>query len=61
MKSKLIKGYIFAVLSAVIYGFMPLMAKHIYADGVNAVTLVFLRNALALPSLAIITFLKHRT
>ena len=37
------------------------MAKHIYADGVNAVTLVFLRNALALPSLAIITFLKHRT
>jgi len=61
MKNKLIKGYIFAVLSAIIYGSMPLMARHIYADGVNAVTLVFLRNALALPSLAIITFLKHRT
>ena len=61
MQSKTIRGYIFVILSAVIYGCMPLMAKHIYADGVNSFTLVFLRNALALPSLAMLTFAKHKT
>lgn len=61
MRYRTIKGYVFSVLSAFIYGLMPLMAKYIYADGVNALTLVFLRNLLALPSLAILTFLKFRT
>ncbi len=61
MNNKIVKGYIFAILSAVIYGLMPLMAKYIYADGVNAITLVFLRNFLALPSLAVLAFYKHRT
>ena len=55
------KGYTLAIISAVIYGLMPLMAKHIYSDGVNPFTLVFLRNFLALPSLAVLTFVKHRT
>ena len=58
---KLLKGYIFAILSAVIYGLMPLMAKYIYADGVNAMTLVFLRNFLALPVLAVLAFCQQRT
>ncbi len=61
MQNKMIKGYIFSILSAVIYGLMPLMSKYIYSDGVNALTLVFLRNFLALPSLAVIAFVKHRT
>lgn len=61
MQNKMAKGYILSITSAVIYGLMPLMAKYIYADGVNAVTLVFLRNFLALPSLALITFVKHRS
>ena len=61
MQISAIKGYLFAILSAVIYGCMPLIAKYIYADGVNALTLVFLRNFLALPSLAIMTLIKHRT
>ena len=39
---KLLKGYIFAILSAVIYGLMPPMASYIYADGVNAMTLAAL-------------------
>ena len=52
----MIIGYIFAILSAIIYGCMPIMAKYIYADGVNALTLVFLRNFLALPVLAILAF-----
>lgn len=58
---KLFKGYIFAIFSAVIYGLMPLMAKYIYADGVNAMTLVFLRNFLALPVLAVLAFYQQKT
>lgn len=48
---KLLKGYIFVILSAVIFGLMPLMAKFIYAEGVNPQTLVLLRNGLAMPFL----------
>lgn len=33
MQNKMVKGYIFSILSAVIYGLMPLMAKHIYNEG----------------------------
>lgn len=60
-KTKMLKGYLFAIASAVIYGCMPLMATHIYADGVNAMTLVFLRNFLALPALAILAFFQQKT
>jgi len=56
-----LKGYIFTVLSAVIYGTMPLMARYIYTDGVNALTLVFLRNLLALPSLAFMVWLTEKS
>lgn len=57
----MLKGYLFAIFSAVIYGLMPLMASHIYADGVNAMTLVFLRNFLALPVLAVMAFCQQKT
>lgn len=60
-KSSLIKGYLYAITSAVIYGCMPLMAKRIYAQGVNPMTLVMLRNLLAVPVLAILAYCKHRT
>ena len=60
-RSKLLQGYLFAIVSAIIYGCMPLMASHIYADGVNAMTLVFLRNALALPTLGTIAFCQKKT
>ena len=56
-----LKGYIFTVMSAVIYGTMPLMARHIYADGVNALTLVSLRNLLALPSIAVMVWLTEKS
>lgn len=61
MNSKLLRGYLFAICSAVIYGCMPLMAKFIYADGVNPMTLVFLRNLLALPSLGILALASQKT
>ncbi len=56
-KKNLIKGYIFVILSALIFGLMPLMAKFIYAEGVNPPTLVFLRNAISVPILALLTLL----
>lgn len=61
MDSKSAKGYIFAVLSAVIYGCMPLMSKYIYADGVNPFTLVFLRNVFSLPPLVVLAYWQHKT
>lgn len=53
-KSKLIKGYFYVIFSALIFGCMPLGAKFIYAEGVNSLSLVFLRNLLAIPALAIL-------
>lgn len=52
MQKNLVKGYIFVIMSAVIFGLMPLMAKFIYAEGVNPPTLVFLRNLISVPILA---------
>lgn len=56
-KSTLVKGYLFIIGAAVIYGLMPIGAKLIYKEGVNSMTLVFLRNLLSLPFLALATVL----
>lgn len=61
MRYDIIKGYLFVIASAVIFGCMPLGAKIIYADGVNALSLVFLRNALALPVLALLAKKSGKT
>lgn len=58
---KLIKGYIAVILSAVLYGCMPLMATYIKQDGVNSMTLVFLRNFLALPVIAAMALKQAKT
>ncbi len=56
-----LKGYIFIILSAIIFGLMPMMAKFIYDDGVNALSLVFFRNVFSLPILAILALCTKRT
>lgn len=56
-----LKGYIFIILSAVIFGLMPMMAKFIYADGVNALSLVLFRNIFSMPFLAIMALLTKKT
>lgn len=56
-RKSILYGYIYIILSGVIFGCMPLMAKHIYADGVNPITLVLLRNFLSLPFLGILAVL----
>ena len=60
-KRRIVLGYAYSILSAVIYGCMPVMAKYIYAEGVNPLTLVFLRNFLALPSLAVLALWQQKT
>ena len=49
------KGIAYIIFSAVIYGCMPILAKTLYASGVTPLSLVLLRNALALPFLFAIT------
>ncbi len=61
MRKNMLIGYMYAILSAVIYGCMPLMAKLIYADGVNPMTLCLLRNVLALPILAVLSYKTQKT
>lgn len=61
MHTKSTKGYLFAVLSAVIYGCMPLMSKFIYADGVDPFTLVFLRNFFSLIPLGTLAYIEQKT
>ena len=57
MKNRnLIKGYILVILSAFLFGCVPLIARHIYAAGINRESTVLLRNLLALPVLALLTW-----
>lgn len=58
---RMIRGYLAVIASAVLYGCMPLMAKLIYADGVNQFTLVFLRNFLALPVIGVMAYMQNKT
>lgn len=53
MAKGMLKGYFFVIVSAFIFGCMPLMAKFIYADGMNPLSLVFFRNLLSVPMLAL--------
>ncbi|GAA0178874.1 EamA family transporter [Clostridium sediminicola] len=46
-----VKGSIFIILSAVIFGFTPILAKLSYLGGSNAIMLTFLRSFIALPVL----------
>ena len=48
------KGVFFVIVSAVIFGSTPVLARFAYDEGANAVTMVFLRAALALPFLLVI-------
>ena len=52
-KNKIFLGYLLVILSGVLYGSMGLLATLIYNEGVTPYSLVFLRNILSLPMLAI--------
>ena len=61
MRKTTVKGYFYAVLSAVLFGCMPLMATGIYDQGVTPTALVFWRNLLALPGMAFLAYRERRT
>ena len=48
------QGYFLVIFSAVLFGCMPLMAKRIYADGMNSLSVVLMRNCLSLPVVCIL-------
>jgi len=52
------RGIIFTMLSAVIFGFTPILARIAYDGGSNGVTMAFLRSVLSLPVL--IGILKYK-
>lgn len=49
------------LLSAFVYGIVPVFAKFAYMGGTNSCTLTFLRGALTLPILLCVIFVTHRT
>ena len=60
-KKKYFKGYIYVALSAIIFGLMPLMAKSVYAEGVDPQSLVLLRNIISVPCFFILTLCLEKT
>ena len=55
----MLRGYLYIIASAVIFGTMPLMANTIYAQGVNPMTLVLLRNLMSLPILGFLAWRQN--
>lgn len=60
-KKQLMKGYGLVIFSALLFGCMPLITRYIYAEGVNRESVVLLRNLLALPVLAVLTWRQDRS
>ena len=60
-RNQILKGYLAVLLSAVIFGCMPLMVKGIYADGVNSLSVVFLRNVLSAPVAGLLALWQHKS
>lgn len=59
--NKLIKGYLLVILSAFLFGCMPLITRFIYADGINRESAVLMRNLLALPVLAALSWVQNKS
>lgn len=60
-RKQTIKGYFLVILSAVIFGCLPMLVKGIYAEGVNSLSVIFFRNLLSAPVVGILAFCQHKT
>ena len=58
---KTITGYLLVIFSAMIFGCMPLLVKNIYADGVNSLSVVLLRNLLSAPAAVLLAYLQRKS
>lgn len=55
---KVLIGYMYVIISGILFGSMPLMADFIYSEGVNSLSLVFWRNILSIPILGVLAYLQ---
>lgn len=55
------KGKVCLILSALIYGIAPMLAKIAYEGGVNGITLTFLRTFLMIPLLFVLMFTRGQS
>ena len=60
-RNKILKGYVFVIISAVIFGCNALMVTSIYAQGINAISLVFMRSCLSAPILGLLALWKNKS
>ena len=60
-KSNLVKGYVLVILSAFLFGCMPLITTYIYKQGINRESVVLLRNLLALPVLGLLAWRQSKS
>lgn len=60
-RARAIKGYLFVITSAVIFGVMPMLVLFIYADGANSMTVTLLRNLLSAPALAALALVQKKS
>jgi len=58
---KLITGYLLVILSAFLFGCMPLITTHIYGQGITRESAVLLRNMLALPVLGVLSLIQNKS
>lgn len=62
MKNRnLVKGYVLVILSAFLFGCMPLITTYIYAEGINRESVVLMRNLLALPVLGLLAWRQSKS
>lgn len=61
MTRNTIRGYIFIILSAVLFGCNPLLVTFLNREGLNSISLVVLRNLLSLPFLAALAFRQNHS
>ncbi len=58
---KLLIGYIIVIFSAILFGCMPLITKHIYNQGILRESVVLMRNFLALPVLGVLAWCQSKS
>jgi len=58
-RKQTITGYFLVILSAVVFGCLPLLVKGIYAEGVNSLSTILFRNLLSAPVAGLIALRQH--
>lgn len=60
-QKKTVTGYLLVILSAVIFGSLPLLVKSIYAQGVNSLSVILWRNLLSAPVAGLIALQQYKS